>query len=28
MTVLEIDVDEPGGGAVLGRLRDRPADGA
>jgi 4-carboxymuconolactone decarboxylase len=23
MTVLEIDLDEPGGGAVLGRLRDR-----
>jgi len=26
MTVLEIDLDEPGGDAVLGGLRDRPAD--
>ena len=28
MTVLEIELDEPGGDAVLRGLRDRPADGA
>jgi 4-carboxymuconolactone decarboxylase len=28
MTVLEVELDEPGGDAVLGGLRDRPADRA
>jgi alkylhydroperoxidase family enzyme len=28
MTILEIDLDEPGGGAILGGLSDRPADAA
>jgi alkylhydroperoxidase family enzyme len=28
MTVLEIDLDEAGGEAILSGLRDRPGDGA